>query len=202
MSAERGQDWGGIGSLPEDGIVISSDAELRAIVVEARRVGVDPPPVGLLGGDLCRTLGGRGDPVHLEDSGATRVTVDIGSVLLDGRLHWFCAHLVAGSWWRGRTWIAAIAAHHGSWNLAPRAHPGDGLLDVLDADIGFGDRMAARRRLPSGTHIPHPGITYRRTAADQVEFSNPTRIRLDVEDVGHATRLSVRVEADALRLVV
>ena len=52
MSAERGQDWGGSGSLPEDGIVISSDAELRAIVVEARRVGVDPPPVGHLGGDL------------------------------------------------------------------------------------------------------------------------------------------------------
>jgi len=68
--------------------------------------------------------------------------------------------------------------------------------------MGFGDRMAARKRLPSGTHLPHPGITYRRTAADQVEFSNPTRIRLDGEDVGHATRLSVRVEADALRLVV
>jgi diacylglycerol kinase family enzyme len=50
--------------------------------------------------------------------------------------------------------------------------------------------------------MPHPGITYRRTAADQVEFSNPTRIRLDGEDVGHATHLSVRVETDALRLVV
>ena len=75
MSVERGHDWGGIGSLPKDGIVVSSDAELRALVVEARRAGVDPPPVGLLGGDLCRTLGGRGDPVHLEGTGATRVTV-------------------------------------------------------------------------------------------------------------------------------
>ena len=202
MSAERGQDWGGLGSLPGDGIVVSSDAELRALVVEARRAGVDPPPVGLLGGDLCRTLGGRGDPGHLEGTGSTRVTVDIASVLLDGRLHWFCAHLVAGSWWWGRTWIAAIAAHHGSWNLAPRAHPGDGLLDVLDTDMGIGDRMAARRMLPLGTHVPHPGIIYRRTAADQVEFSKPTRIRLDGEEVGEATRLSVRVEADALRLVI
>ena len=202
MSAERGKDWGGLGSLPGDGIVVNSDAELRALVVEARRAGVDPPPIGLLGGDLCRTLGGRGDSAHLEGTGSTRVTVDIASVLLDGRLHWFCAHLVAGSWWRGRTWIAAIAAHHGSWNLAPRAHPGDGLLDVLDTDMGIGDRMAARRRLPLGTHVPHPGIIYRRTAADQVEFSKPTRIRLDGEEVGEATRLSVRVEADALRLVI
>ena len=151
---------------------------------------------------MCRTLGGRGDSERMTGAEATRVRVDVGSALLDGRLHWFCAHLVAGSWWRGRTWVAAVAAYYGRWNIAPRAHPGDGLLDVLDGELSVGIRIAARKRLLSGTHVPHPGVTYRRTAAIQVEFPNPMRIRLDGEDVGRATRLSVRVEPGVLRLVV
>lgn len=198
----RGQNWGESGSLPVDGITVGTDAELRAIITEARRTHLDLPVVGLLGGDLHRTLGGRHELGNTEENKAARVTVDIGSALVDGRLYWFSAHLVAGSWWRGRVWVAALAAYYGRWNLAPRAHPGDGLLDFLDTELGPGDRMAARKRLPAGTHVPHPKITYRRAPAAQVEFSKPTRIRLDGEDVGHAKRLSVRVEGNALDLVV
>ena len=193
---------GGSGPLPENGVVVATDAELRELVSEIRRDGAELPPVGLLGGDLCRTLGGRGDTARLGTAEATRVTVDIGSVLMDGRLHWFCAHLVAGSLAWGRVWVAAIAAHHGRWNLAPRAHPGDGLLDVLDATLSLGDRLVAKRRLAAGYHVPHPRIDYRRTAAHQIDFPGPTRIRLDHEKVGSARRVSVRVEAAALRVVV
>jgi diacylglycerol kinase family enzyme len=202
MTVRRGRDWGGLGPLPENGVVVATDAELRGLVSEIRRDGAELPPVGLLGGDLCRTLGGRGDSARLRSTEATRVTVDIGSVLMDGRLHWFCAHLVAGTWLWGRVWVAAIAAHHGRWNLAPRAHPGDGLLDVLDATLGIPDRFLAKRRLSAGCHVPHPGIGYRRTAAHQVDFLRPTGIRLDHEKVGFARRVSVRVEAAALRVVV
>lgn len=202
MTVRWGSDWGGVGPLPEDGVVVTTDAELRGLVSEIRRGGAELPPVGLLGGDLCRTLGGSGNAARLRTGEATRVTVDIGSVLMDGRLHWFCAHLVAGSWVRGRVWVAAIAAHHGRWNLAPRAHPGDGLFDVLDATLGIADRLLAKNRLAAGYHVPHPGIDYRRTAAQQIDLPRPTRIRLDHENVGSARRVSVRVEAAVLRVVV
>jgi diacylglycerol kinase family enzyme len=122
-------------------------------------------------------------------------------VLIDGRLHWFLAHLVARrSWLRGRVVVAANAAFIGDWNIAPRAHPGDGRLDLLDGDPPLGDRWKARRRLASGTHLPHPDIAVRRVTAAQIDLDRPTPIALDGSRVGTARSLSIRVEPDAVDL--
>lgn len=203
MSIERGREWGSSGPLPDDGVVVASDAELLHLVTRHRRAGTEVPPLALTGGDLWRTLGGSPGVERWRGEQGQRLRVDLGTALMDGRLHWFCAHLVARhSWLRGRTWVAANAAHLGNWNVAPRAHPGDGLLDVLDADLATGQRFGARRRLPSGTHVPHPGIRYTRTRAEQVDFERPTPIWLDGRRTGTARRLSVRLEGGALLIVV
>jgi len=203
MAVERGRDWGTAGPLPPDGVVVRSDAEARAVVTAARRAGTPIPPLGLLGGDLCRTVGGRGDEDRLRGDGAVRLTVDLGAVLVDGRLHWFVAHLVARrSWWRGPLLAACNAQWVGDWDIAPRAHPGDGLLEVVEADPTLGDRLKARRRLPLGTHVPHPDITIRRAAAVQRDLPAGHVVWLDGERVGPARTLSIRLEADALRIVV
>lgn len=203
MTVERGVDWGRPGGLPADGVVVADDAEARAVVEEARRAGRPPPPLGLLGGDLCRTLGGRGDAARLRSEGAVTFTVDLGSVLVDGRRHWFVAHLVARrSWWRGRIVAVMNAQWLGDWDLGPRAHPGDGLLDVTDADPPLRDRLQARTRLPTGTHLPHPAITTRRVRAWQTDLDPPLDVWLDGTRVGRARALSVRVEPDALTVVV
>ena len=188
-----------------DGVVVSSDAEARAVVTAARRSGRPIPPLGLVGGDLCRTLGGGHDPERLHDAGATIVPVDLGSVLVDGRQHWFVAHLVARrSWWRGRIVAVMNAEFHGDWDVAPRAHPNDGLLDVVDVEprLGIADRVRARGRLPSGTHLPHPAIGQQRRPAVQLELDPALSVWLDGEPLGPARALSVRVEADALTCVV
>ena len=78
---ERGRDWGGPGPVPDDAVVVASNSDLRAVVTGARRVGRTVPVVALVGGDLCRTLGGRGE-VRPGGTG-TRVVVDIGCVLLE-----------------------------------------------------------------------------------------------------------------------
>jgi len=205
MGVRKGEEWGARGGLPAGGVVVRSDAEARAVVEAARRAGAPVPPLGLLGGDLCRTLGGQGDEARLRSPDAARLPVDLGEVLLDGRLHWFVAHLVARrSWARGRIVAAMNAEFVGSWDVAPRAHPGDGLLDVVDVDAGLGwrDRLAARRRLPHGTHLPHPRIRVRRTAAWQAELDPPLRLWLDGQPMGAVDRLSVRVEPGALTVVV
>ena len=62
MPVEKGRPWGWPAALPADGVMVGSDAEARAIVEDARRAGRPTPVLGLLGGDLCRTLGGAGDP--------------------------------------------------------------------------------------------------------------------------------------------
>jgi hypothetical protein len=205
VTVRKGEAWGGAGGLPEHGVVVGSDAEARRVVTAARRAGEPPPVLGLAGGDLCRTLGGRGDPGRLRTPGAARVQVDLGSVLVDGVQHWFVAHLVARrSWWRGRIVAAMNAEFLGAWDVAPRAHPGDGLLDVLDvsAAMPLADRFRARRRLPGGGHLPHPAIAVQRRPAVQVDLDGPTPVWLDSEQVGRARRLSVRVEPDALTCVV
>lgn len=205
MTIRRGEEWGTAGPLPVDGVVARSDAEARAIVEAARRAGERPPPLGLLRGDLARTLGGRGDEARLRSDDARQLPVDIGSVLLDGRQFWFVAHLVARrSWWRGRIVAAMNAQYLGDWDVAPRAHPNDGRLELLDVDPSFRitERVKARRRLPRGAHVPHPGISEQRVAAWQATFDRALRVWLDGVPMGAVTNLSLRVEPDALTVVV
>lgn len=202
MTVEKGRDWGGPGPLPADAVLVRSDAEAGAALEAARRAGDPLPTLGLLGGDLCRTLGGRGDEARLREGG-TRVQVDLGVALLDGRRRLFVAHLVARrSWWRGRVVAVMNAQFLGRWDVAPRAHPGDGRLDVLDGDLGLGDRWKARTRLPAGTHVPHPGIAQTRTATWTAELAGPTPVWVDGVAAGPVRTLAVRVEPDAVTVVV
>jgi hypothetical protein len=182
---------------------VRTDAEARSLVAGARRAGEPVPVLGLLGGDLCRTLGGRGDEARLRSSDALHVPVDLGVAVLDGREEVFVAHLVARrSWWTGRLFAAMNAEYLGRWDVAPRSHPNDGRLDTLDLDLTVGDRLRAWSRVRSGTHVPHPDITERRVAELSVDFSWPTSLWLDGQRAGTAVELTVRVEPDALLIVV
>lgn len=203
MIIEKGALWGEPGPLHPDGVLVRSDAELREVVESARRSGAALPEVGLLGGDLCRTVGGRGDEHRLRTDDAVRLPVDVARVDLDGEVHWFVSHLVArGSWWRGRVVAIMNAQWIGAWDVAPRSHPNDGLLDVFDADLPLDDRLKARRRLVTGTHVPHPGIAQRRVPALDLDLDRPTVVRLDGVAVGRARSISVALQPGLLTCVV
>jgi diacylglycerol kinase family enzyme len=203
MTIRKGEAWGTPGPLPRHGVEVHSDAEARAVVTAARRAGEPVPPLGLLGGDLCRTLGGTGDAARLRSEQAVQLPVDLGAVLLDGRLHWFVAHLVARrGWWWGRVVAVMNAQFIGPWDVTPRGHPNDGRLDVLDADLPFDERLQVRSRLRTGSHVPHPRIEERHVAAVQLDLEPPLPVRLDGELMEPARSVSVRMEADALVCVV
>lgn len=203
MPIAKGEPWGVPGPLPPDGVVVHTDAEARAVITEARRAGAPVPVLGLVGGDLCRTLGGTPNVDRLRSDAATTVSIDLGAVLVDGRLHWFVAHLVARHrWWRGRVVAAMNAQYIGEWDVAPRGHPNDSRLEVLDGALPLGQRLQARSRLRTGTHIPHPAIEVHRVAAHQIAFERPTPVYLDGVGIGSARNLSVRLEPDALTCVI
>jgi hypothetical protein len=203
MTIEKGRAWGEAAPLPPEGVVVASDAEARRLVEHARAHRKALPILGLVGGDLFRTLGGiAGDPGRLRSEEAMTFSVDLGEVLIDGRMHLFVAHLVAHSRTWGRSFVAMNAQWRGHWDLGPRAHPNDGLLDVYEATLSVPDRWKVRARLPTGSHLPHPGIKQRRVPAVQIDFARPLQIELDGVSVGPARALSLRAEPDALTVVV
>lgn len=196
MTISKGSPYGEAGAtLPEDGVRCPSDADARRAVEAARREGRPAPVLGLCAGDLARTLGG---------TGALNVAfpVDLGQVLIDGRLHLFVASCVV----RSRSWRRTVAVGNaqwlGSWNLWPRGHPNDGRLDLLDARLPLGDLWKVRRRLPSGSHLPHPAIDTRRVRAETIELGTPLGVWLDGERVGTGRAFALRCVPDALQVVV
>jgi hypothetical protein len=203
VTVEKGRAWGRHAPAPADAVTVRSDVEARAAVLDARAAGRALPVLVLLGGDLCRTLGGRGDEARLRSADALHVPVDLGVALLDGVETVFLAHLVARrSWWYGPAFVAMNAEYLGRWDIAPRAHPNDGRLDTLDLNLRLGDRVAAWRRLRAGTHVPHPGIEERRVATASVRFDRPVRVEVDGIGAGRARAVDVRVEPDAVTVVV
>lgn len=198
MPIAKGSSYGEPAPVPDGLVVVRSDAEARRALEDARRERRPYPALGLLGGDLCRTLGGGTGP----DLAGVRFPVDLGVVLADGRLHLFVASLVARTRLWTRAFLAMNAQYLGPWDVAPRAHPGDGLLDTYDVRLPAGQLLPVRSRLPLGTHLPHPGISERRASAVQVELDRALPVRLDGTSIGTARVLSVRVEPDALVVFV
>ncbi len=197
MPIAKGQPYGAPGEVPEDVVRVGSDAEARAVLEQARRERRPFPVLGLLGGDLHRTLGGtRG-----ELSGV-RFTVDLGEVIIDGRLRLFVAHLVARNRLWTRAFVAMNAQWRGGWNLGPRAHPNDGLLDTYDVRLALGQLLPVRQRLHHGAHLPHPGIKEKRTSAITLELEKALPVHLDGDKTAVTATLVVRVAPDAVEVVV
>lgn len=202
MTIRRGSSYGTPARLPDSGVVVGSDAELRERVLAARIEGEPLPAFGLTGGDLCRTLGGNGDARRLHSDDATTVPVDLGIAHLDGVATVFVAHLTTGRPF-GRSWCSVMNAQWlGDLDLGPRSHPGDGLLDITIGSLGWRERRRALARARTGTHLPHPALTTLRVASHDLEFDRPVPVRIDGGPVGSARTIAVSVECDALTVVV
>jgi hypothetical protein len=203
VTVRRGTDWGGPGQLAPDRPVFDDDAAFGAYVAGARARGEPIGDVGLLGGDLCRTVGGPGDRARLVDGRAVRLPIDVVRAELDGAPAWFVAHLVAHRpGWRGQAAVAMNAEWLGEWKLGPRAHPGDGLVDVTSGALRWRDRRRARARARSGDHLPHPALTVVRAATTELHFARPTPVWLDGRPAARSRHIVLTVEPDAAAIVV
>jgi diacylglycerol kinase family enzyme len=188
MTIRKGAAWGEpAGSPPE--VVVSSDAKI------ARAADAGSTTVGLLGGDMYRTVGGRGALQII-------APIDLGVARFDGRSITFAAHVVMRSrHWRGPIAIVMNAQFIGAWDMAPRSHPNDGRLDVFEANLSTGDTWKAWRRLKLGTHVPHPGIRHRQVASASLHFDAARDIYIDGTHCGRAATLDAECRSDALHVV-
>ncbi len=187
--------------FPKGAPVASSNIELRRLIVEGATL------VGLAGGDLYRTVGGAGagnrigrnDPDNLP----MHLPVDLIEVSLDEqRTERFVAHLVGHDrWWR--TVVAAMNADFWrTYQLGPRAHPGDGVVDVYSASLRPADLVKIAPRARTGTHVPHPSIALQRSNQAELVLARSIRLAADDEPVGRARHLWFQVFPDAITVVV
>ena len=202
MNIEKGRSWGSLSPLPPDGVIIKTNKELLEKVNNCKRQGIDLPTFGLLGGDLWRTLGGRRAEERLYGGEATTLDIDLGCALLDGKIFWFCAHMFIGSKLKGEKIFISNVAHYGKMNPAPKAHPGDGKFDMLEVKLSPFQTFKAVKRVSAGTHIPHPGIKYRQVSSEQFSFGKKLSIEIDGKNIGKFSTVSIRIENEALRVVI
>jgi len=183
---------------------VHGDAELAAAISLRRE-----RPIAVASGDLARTIGvGQGGGGSI----ATRQTinefpVDLLEVHLDDARDPIiaCAHVIArepwyrAHWLRGRILVVMNAEFIGEWDIAPRGHPNDGRAEVVEVEssMSLRDRLAARRRLPTGAHVPHPHIATRSIRTGTWTFERPLEVLADGRRIGAASTLSVKVIADA-----
>lgn len=191
MTIRPGAEWGEPTTLTGDEPVARTDTA----IVSAHEGGNGP--VVVRGGDIFRTLGGRAAPEP------RLLPLDLLEVASDAGRHLAAAHVVVhGPTWAGKAAVAMNAAWLGPWYLGPRAHPNDGVVDITVGTLRLRDRLHARSRARTGSHLPHPDLTVRRTNEAELHFDRPTPVWVDGVRVGRTRRLQLRVLADATAVVL
>jgi diacylglycerol kinase family enzyme len=175
---------------------VATDAEAASLIGSSE-------PVGLVGGDLCRTLGGRGSVERLTSPDAVTFPVDAISVSLDGAPpRSAVAHIVARTWGWRRAFVAMNVQWLGEWNVAPRGHPDDGRIETLAWSLSGRAARQVLVRMRLGNYLPHPGIVTATTTSTSVTFDRTRWVWIDGVRAGRARTLTVVVAPDALRVVV
>lgn len=215
----HGEPWGEPPSSAPDVDLAGDDPDLADLV------GRQPPPLVRFRpsprSDIARALGLRAD-----GPGATAVAIDalavdephrssaVNAVILGcppDRLSWSARAarlrvVVDGRPWfdgRATTLLVASGQFLRGADLVPRGHPGDGRAEVQVYELRRGERRPMRRRLPTGTHVPHPRI--RTVGGGRVEVEVDGRalpLEVDGRAQGGVRRLTVTLVPGALRILV
>jgi hypothetical protein len=217
----HGEPWGRAARGPADAEVIGDDRDLAELA--ATRPGTlvrfRPSPAS----DLARAVG-LGPGSATETRAATEVLVDAlrlddGRLAMNAvvvgqppdRLRWrtrardLTVTIDGREWFAGRatTVLVANGQHLRGRDLVPRGHPGDGWAEVQVYALRRSERAEMRRRLVTGTHVPHPRIRQVRARRIEVTLAgSATGVEVDAVAAGSIFRLTVSVVPGAIRLLL
>lgn len=187
MGIRRGEAWEEPLATGTEVVVVDGDAAAAAVIERSLGSAADPPTIHITAGDVSRSLGGA---LAVEDPG-DRLRCRMDAVLVQrvdgagGPDAVAVGHVVARRpWWIGRFTVVMNTTHLGEMNLGPRAHPGDGRLDVTEGRLRPVERWQARRRAPSGSHVPHPALDTRRVRSEEVRVPRGASVYVDGRRVG------------------
>ena len=204
MTIRKGEQWGTRISKPSRIRHVSSDAEIAQCSSE------DYISVG--GGDIFTTLG---SPAFISDSDeCTLLPMDalqVKILLSDASEKSFKAAscIEVGSLMSplksGRYICVTNGGIVSGRNFAPRAHPNDGRLDIMlvAETMSFRDRLTARKKALTGTHVPHPSISLRQDETFSTKrLGERDTLRIDGITAANWLEVSVSIVPDYWQIVV
>ena len=211
MTIGKGTTWGAPFRLPDSAPVFDSDAtifhwlnpEVSAVsAIDGLCATLEGPAIGLVGGSLWKMLGGASCVGRVRTAGALGYPCDLIEVSTDrGRFRCLSALSAHTLLW-SRVLLAMNVQDLGRFRFGHRAHPGDGLVDVYEAQLPLQQRVLVARRARLGAHLPHPGIHEQRVTEFAVDFVRPLSFRLDGVRCGRSSVFAVKVLPDAITVVI
>ena len=197
---KRGEEWGVPTTCTPYDVLVNGDRELAISSTEIRLI--------VRGGDIAHSLGDPQQPV-VGDS-CTEVQIDALRVLVTlkngtTKSRIAASHVTIGEWLCGRFVCVSNGGFIGTKNVSPRAHPNDGLFDVmlLHPTMGLQQRLRARHKSILGTHTPHPLVETSR--ARSIEFSSTApseALRIDGCRIRSWSKIQIEIVPDYWRLLV
>lgn len=197
---KRGEQWGVSTTRTPSDVQVHGDRELAMSSTETRLI--------LNGGDIAHSLGDPTPPGLGQV--CTEVPIDALRVFItfsDGstRSQIAASHVTVGRWLRGRLVCISNGGFIGPHNVSPRAHPNDGLFDVMSIkpSMGLQQRSKARRKSILGTHTPHPLVEVGRSKSIELSGRSRTEIlRVDGLRIRDWTAVRIEILPDYWRVLV
>lgn len=203
MVIRRGQDWGSQGRPAPSVPVALSDSQASRLIAE----GIEE--LILVEGDMARTLGAtdiRTPRSHVcypidvvwfiarDSEGNDSRHVALSHVMV-------CNAATKGGIFRGSVMVVCNSQYVHRLDLAPRGHPNDGMIEVLEfaSQLSLRQRLQVFSRARNGSHMPHPLIRSRQIP-QRISVAVRGVVRIDGVRIGERTILEIGVTSDAVRV--
>lgn len=205
MTIDKGAAWGSVAMTPFDLVVAPDESALARAVANGSR------HIALRAGNLLRAIGNPGVP--MPGGPSLQLPCDVLHARLDdGEPVTVVSSVLIGSLLHPCVWVTT-GGFVGRLNVAPRAHPNDGLVDALEFTdpVSVRQLLSIRTRMRVGDHLPHPALHMHRDAtyvwpdnAARKSFGAARRsaVTMDGRHYGRARTVHITVKPDAFMLCV
>ena len=205
MTIRKGEQWGIEIVAPSSLVLLKDDHDLSSM--EKSDIGV------LMAGDIHQALG---SPMPVQP-GALCTQLDIDAMFVEiqnagfddvSQLASSCVEIgtFRPSFIHRNRYVCITNGGlvHGR-NLAPRAHPNDGVLDsvTMTSSMTFRDRLSAQKKSLTGTHLPHPEIHVSRGESfSYIRTNKSEQLSIDGHRVSDWLSVRVTIQPDYWKIVV
>ena len=185
MTIKRGDAWGQVEKTPHNLRWCETDRDADDYLTNQILTGSPVENIAIRKSNVGREVGLSGatsgrDTMLMTKFDVVRVQYEL--VDRTTKTEFFLGHaLLRKSLIRGEVTGVFNTSFIKNFNCAPRSHPNDGKLDILQVDesMSLRQRLAARRLMKLGAHLPHPKIRYFQT--NQHTTQNITGVNLFVD---------------------